>query len=125
VLSEPPLLKTRFKIALDGAKKTRAEILACMYGHDRLALVALDDDVGALLPQLDAAAFPKKSEQILAGQTLRKHRAAGPYVKSVDRYAGVTSEGVTAASFCARLKNISTSSSSRRIFIVRAPRTSS
>jgi hypothetical protein len=39
----------------------------------------------ALLPQLDAATLPKKPEQIPAGQTFMERRAAGTYVKSVDR----------------------------------------
>jgi hypothetical protein len=55
-----------------------------VYGHDRQAIVALDDDMGSLLPQLDAAARPKKPEQILAGQTFVKFKVAGECVKSID-----------------------------------------
>jgi hypothetical protein len=62
VLPEPPLREARLEVALDGAKKARPEILARMHGHDRLALAALNDDMGALLPQLDAAVLPKKPE---------------------------------------------------------------
>jgi hypothetical protein len=57
-----------------------------VYGHDRLAFVALDDDIRALLSQLDAAALPKKPEQILAGQTFMKSKVTGESVKSNDRY---------------------------------------
>jgi len=55
-----------------------------VHGHDRLAFVALDDDVGALLSRLDAATPPKKPEQVLAGQTFIKCRVAGRCVKSID-----------------------------------------
>ena len=61
-----------------------------MHGYDRLAFVALDDDMGALLSQLDAAALPKKPEQILAGQTFLKSRFSGACVKSIDRFEAVT-----------------------------------
>lgn len=86
---EPPLIEARFEVALDGAEKTGAEILARVYRHDRQALVALDDDMRALLPQFDTAVLPKKPEQILAGQTFIKSRTASIYVKSIDRSAAV------------------------------------
>lgn len=60
-----------------------------MHGHDRLALVALDDDMGALLPQLDTASLPKKPEQIPASQTFMKSRVTGECVKPIDRSEAV------------------------------------
>jgi GNAT superfamily N-acetyltransferase len=50
--------------------------------------------MGALLSQLDAAALPKKPEQILAGQTFMKSRVTGEPVNPIDR---LEADGLIAA----------------------------
>ncbi len=42
-----------------------------MDGNDRLALSALNDDMRATLPQLDATSAAKDPEQVLPGHDLR------------------------------------------------------
>jgi hypothetical protein len=85
VLPEPPLPEAWFEVALDGAKESRAEIFARVHRYDCLAGAALDDDMRTLLPQLGAAAPPKKPEQIPTGQAFIERRAGGRSVKSIDR----------------------------------------
>jgi hypothetical protein len=89
VLPEPSLAEASFEVALDGAKESRAEILARVHRYDCLARAALDNDMRALLPQLRAVALPKKPEQILAGQIFMERRPDGIYVKSIDRCASL------------------------------------
>jgi hypothetical protein len=75
-----------------------------------VAGVAPDDDVGTLVSELGAAAFPKEPEKILAGHAFVKARTTARYVKPIDR--------------CGRYRARSTAPSKRRLPAAAATRES-